>query len=212
VHGADFWSFLDRDAAASAAFDQKMVDQGHLLVRQWADDLAWPSEGTVVDVGGGNGQLVEALLLGQPGLRATLVELPSVLEAARTRMQSAGVADRCAFVASDFRECVPTGDCYVLARILHDWDDDTALRILSTVAHAAPPHASLRVIETLLPETFPDATLATMSDMTMLMLFGGGRERTEFELRELLAAAGWQWTSTHAGTPSSVVEAVRAPA
>lgn len=209
VNRLDFWSFLDAHPDASAEFDRKMVDQGRVLVTAWVDALAWPRVGTVVDVGGGTGDLAAALLRMHPGVRVALVERPGVLDAARRRMQAERLVQRCDFVAADFRECVPAGDVYVLARVLHDWDDDTARQILRTAARAAPPHATLRIIESVVPESGPPLR-AAVADLTMLLLFGGGQERTEAHLRALLAEAGWRWTLTRPGPMTSVVEAVPA--
>jgi len=142
--------------------------------------------------------LVGAVLRATPGLAATLVDRPAVVEPARERLAAAGLADRCTVVAGDFFAALPAGaDAYVLSRVLHDWSDEEAGRILATCRKAVPSGARLLVAEALLPERARDQPAAIRMDLTMLMLFGAARERTEAEYRELLADAGFTVTAVH---------------
>ncbi|HEX2063458.1 MAG TPA: methyltransferase, partial [Acidimicrobiales bacterium] len=119
-----------------------------------------------------------------------------------------GLADRVELVEGDFFEEVPSGgDLYLLKHILHDWDDETASRILDRCHEAAPPGATLLVVERLLG---PDAdAVAALADLLMLVLFGG-RERTADEYRRLLAGAGWEVQRVVPLSMFGLVEATRA--
>jgi hypothetical protein len=142
-------------------------------------------------VGGGRGALLAALLEARPGMRGTLYDLPDVVAGA-VALRADGLAGRAEAVGGDFFEAVPGGaDRYVLKFILHDWDDERAVRILGSVRRAIPPHGRLLVLEHLLPEEDGYAH-AVWLDMNMLALTDGGRERTESEYRGLLALAGFE--------------------
>jgi hypothetical protein len=145
---------------------------------------------TVVDVGGGRGILLAAILSGHGHLQGTLFELPAVAASAQAVLAAAGVADRCEVIAGDFFQGVPAGaDCYVLANVLHDWDDTTAAQILANCRDAATSHSRILIVERLIPTDPVQAIPALLSDINMLVL-SGGRERTNSEYHELLQAAG----------------------
>ncbi|MFD5590973.1 methyltransferase [Streptomyces griseorubiginosus] len=150
----------------------------------------------VVDVAGGNGELLGRLLRAAPHLRGVLLERPHAVEAAEKAFAEAGLADRCRFVAGDFTTEVPGGgDLYVLSRVLHDWDDERCLTILRRCARAMAPGSELLLIERLLP-TDARLSLAVAWDLHMLCNVGG-RERTEDHYRRLLDEAGLDFASCH---------------
>ncbi len=164
-------------------------------------ERSWDGAGHVVDVGGGNGMLLRALLAAHPGLRGTVFDLPGVAPA------EAGLPDRCRFVGGDFFTSVPPGgDVYVLAQILHDWDDERATRILRACRTAMPDGARLLVLEQVVPDDGGPHP-AHLLDLHMLVLLGG-RERTEADWRRLLAAGGFAVREVTHGERSSVLEAV----
>ena len=161
-----------------------------------ADDAAilaaydFPAGGTVVDVGGGQGSLLAAVLAARPGLRGVLLDRPPVVEMARGRLEAAGVAGRCDLVAGDFFAAVPAGgDVYLLKKVLHDWGDEDARAILARCRAAMPDTGRLLVAEPVVPEGNRPSE-AKWLDLLMLV-YAGGRERTEAEHRELLASAGF---------------------
>ncbi|MEU0883875.1 methyltransferase [Lentzea sp. NPDC005914] len=150
---------------------------------------------TVVDIAGGNGELLSRILAANPGLHGVLMDLPNALASARPRLSE--VAGRLTLVPGDFTKSVPAnGDIYLLSRVLHDWDDEQCATILATCARNMPPHAELLVIERLLPEGTDPASLAILWDVHMLCNTGG-RERSESDYRALLADAGFELTETH---------------
>ncbi|MCX4098078.1 methyltransferase [Nocardia sp. alder85J] len=169
--------FDDAMAAGAAMFGRV----GHLL------DCAGAT--TVVDIGGGNGELLAGVLHANPRLRGVLFERAVTLEQARPSLRAAGLLDRCELVAGDFTATVPGGgDIYLLSRVLHDWDDEQCRTILRRCAAAMPAHADLYIVERLLPESGADS-LAPAWDLHMLCNVGG-RERTFGHYGTLLEAAG----------------------
>ncbi len=149
--------------------------------------------GRVVDVGGGQGRLMAALLRANPELKGTLFDLPSVVEGAPQLLAEADVADRCEVVGGDMFEGVPAGgDLYVLSRVIHDWDDARATAILGNCRRAMGARAHLMLVERVPPERV-EPTSAVQSQMLSdlnMMVRTGGRERTGGEFGALLAAAG----------------------
>jgi O-methyltransferase domain len=181
--GTDFWSWLAAHPEERATFDGAM-EQGK---ERRIDRLAaapWHGDETVVDVGGGNGSLLVALLDRYPGLRGIVLDLPETVR------DEAALGARCTFVAGSFFDGVPQGDVYVLSTILHDWDDERATAILRTIREAADADARLLLLETVLPPG-NDPHGGKWLDLLMLALFAGS-ERDEVQWRGLLAAGGFE--------------------
>jgi hypothetical protein len=153
--------------------------------------------GTVVDVGGGHGTLLVAILAAHPGVRGVLFERESVCAGARARVEAAGLAPRCQVVAGDFFQSVPgDGGLYLLSHIIHNWDDERSATILANCRAAMGPQAKLLILEQVLPERFEPsraAVRAAMADLHMLAITGG-QERTAGEYRGLLTGAGFVLT------------------
>jgi O-methyltransferase domain len=161
----------------------------------------------LVDVGGGHGELLAAILAANPGLRGVLLDQPHVVDGAPGLVERAGVADRCEIVGGSFFEAVPTGaDAYLLKSVLHDWDDPSSLRILQTCRAAMPEQSRLLVVESVVgPPNSPDR--AKLADLNMLVTLGG-RERTADEFRALLAEGGFQLTRiVETAVPARIIEA-----
>ena len=141
---------------------------------------------TIGDIGGGRGHLLKAVLDVAPRSSGVLFDLPNVIEAAkeiasnRIRLQPGNF----------FKDKLPVCDAYLLMSIIHDWSDKEAREVLGAVRRAAPAHAKLLVIETVLPEV-PKPSLAQMGDISMMSMTTG-RERTEREYAELFSAAGFK--------------------
>lgn len=183
VFDTDFWSWLADHPEERAAFDRAMEQGKERRIERLAG-LEWRGDETVVDVGGGNGANLVALLNHQPGLRGIVFDLPETVR------DEEAFGDRLTFVEGDFFESVPPGDVYILSTILHDWDDERAAAILDTIRAAAPSGARLVLIESVIqPGNEPDG--AKWLDLLMLTLFGG-RERDELQWRELLDGAGFE--------------------
>lgn len=166
----------------------------------------WTGVRTVVDVGGGNGALLTGLLARHPHLHGTLLDLPHVTARATEQFATAGLLDRVHCQPGDFFSEIPAGaDAYVLAQILHDWDDEPASRILHGVRAAMPDHARLLVLEQAIPEGNQPHP-AKLLDLHMLLLLGG-RERTETDWHLLLGKAGFAITAITQHARSAMLEA-----
>ena len=191
LHGVDAWTYRTRDTHEGAIFDRAMSDLTRRTSRATLAAFGFSRFRTVVDVGGGDGTLLIALLTANPGMRGVLLDLPHTIAAAERALAAAGLDDRCEAVAGSFFDGVPEGgDAYVLRAILHDWADDAATAIVRSVRRAARDDATLVVIERDLgpPNAARDAKL---SDLNMLVV-PGGRERPVDEYGALLAAAGFR--------------------
>lgn len=166
--------------------------------------------GTLMDVAGGHGYFICEALKHHPRMKGILLDQPSVVEGAKCTLCDMRVDDRCQPIAGNFFDHIPAGaDAYFMQHIIHDWDDESARRILDNVrqALAARPNGRLIVVDMVLPEDSRPHP-GKLLDLLMLM-FPGGRERTEAEWRRLLDKAGFIITrivSTKAA--ESVIEAV----
>ncbi|GAA1593140.1 methyltransferase [Streptomyces globosus] len=192
--GAHHFPYFAEHPPWDTAFDRSM-QASSLMFGPIPAVVDRPGVDVVVDVAGGNGELMKQILTAAPRLRGVLLEREHVVAAARGRLGEAGVADRCTFRVGDFTEAVPGGgDVYVLSRVLHDWDDRGCADILRRCAEAMPEEAELLVVERLLP---PDGgnSLAVAWNVHMLCNVGG-RERTLEHYRRLLAEAGFDLVET----------------
>jgi O-methyltransferase/methyltransferase family protein len=189
---ASRWS---QDPDASAIFRAVMGTSRTENYTPIVDAWRFPATGVVADLGGGGGALIRAVLERHPNLRGMLVDRAESIEAASAHFQSSPVAARCELRTADLSEKVPCGaDVYMLKHVLHGYTDEKAVAILRNCRAAVPAKGSLLVIEFVLPdvvsEPAPELVSRFMSDLNM-MAVTGGRERSEYEWRQLLEAAGF---------------------
>jgi len=183
-YGREFWADLDAQPALRQSFDAQMAWRSVDHAGQIAASFPWDRFTSVVDAGGGDGNLLCAVLVAHPGVRGTVVDLAPTTAPALARFAAAGVSSRGAAVAGSFFDPLPAGaDAYVLSDILHDWDDSHCRTILSRCREAAGPSGTIIVIEPLIGHA------GTAMDLFMLMCFGG-RERTVEQLTALAASCG----------------------
>ncbi|MFB7469988.1 methyltransferase [Kitasatospora sp. NPDC056184] len=193
LFGENHFDHFARDPELADLFDRSMAASARMFDPVPAHPVLTaaarsPAGATVVDVAGGNGELLARVLTAHPRLRGVLLERPHAVEAARRTMAAAGCADRCDCRSGDFADVPGGGDVYLLSRVLHDWDDDRCRAILRHCARAMPAHADLLVLERLLPAD-GSPSLATAWDLHMLCNVGG-RERRADHYAALLADAG----------------------
>ena len=192
VHGIDSWTFRSRHPELGASFDRAMTDLSRQLSTAILAAYDFDRFGQIVDVGGGNGAFLAAILAKHPMAHGVLFDQPHVVSGAAPILAAAGVPDRCQVVGGSFFEAVPTGgDAYLLKAILHDWEDEPCVRILRICRQAMADGTALLVIERELgrPNQDPDAKF---SDLNMLV-GPMGKERTPDEYAALFAAAGFQF-------------------
>jgi hypothetical protein len=165
-------------------------------------------DATVVDVGGGQGRLLAAIMTATPRARGVLFDLPQVVAGAPALLAEHHVADRVRIVEGSFFDTVPDGgDAYVLKNVIHDWADDDAVRILTNVRTAAGAHKTVLLVELVIPRHDREF-VGNWLDLEML-LAQGARERTGTEYEQLLARAGFRMTRVvQTASPFGIVEAV----
>lgn len=190
----DLWDELDQDADFARSFDELMTTRAD----EWAGVLVthamWRDVRHVADVGGGRGHLLVRLLDTWPHLRGTLVERAGPARAATAEIARRSLDDRADVVVADFRDEIPACcDVYLLAHVLHDWDDATAACILRRTAAAAGPHGRVVVVERVLTRQGGGERRAqleaTAQDLRLFVLFGG-RERTLAQFGGLARRSG----------------------
>ena len=206
--GMGYFEYLAQHPESDRVFNEAMTGWTHQLVGAVVDTYDFSPFKTVVDVGGGYGALLAAILQSNPSTRGILFDLPHVVASAEEQLGVTEVVDRCTFVSGDFFVEVPAGgDAYVLSQILHDWDDERCVTILAQCRRAMPDHGKLLVVELVLPEG-DEPFLGKWLDLHMLVLLGG-RERTAAEYDMLFRAAGFKLARVVPTPPGpSVVEAV----
>ena len=188
--GPEGFAELDRDAAAAAIFNQSMADNSRRISRQAAAACDFTRFATIMDVGGGYGAVLAALLQAAPASTGCVLDLSHAREGAEKLFAAEGVADRARFVTASFFEPFPeTADAYVLKYILHDWNEEHARRIVVRLGEAARrSDGTVLIIEKVMPEVVaanPDHAIAMQGDMTMMLW--NGAERTEAGFAALLA-------------------------
>jgi O-methyltransferase domain/Dimerisation domain len=178
----------------AANFDKAMANFTRQIAPVVAAAYDFSGFGTIVDIGGGNGVLLEGILEANPRLRGIVFDLAHVVERARLRIATTAIGDRCTIHAGDFfREVPGGGDAYLLKHVIHDWNDERALAILATCRKAMRPDAKLLVVEGVYPPRIDQSEPsrgAAANDVNMLVSTGG-RQRSADEFRALYAAAGF---------------------
>lgn len=162
----------------------------------------------IVDIAGGAGGMLAAILASAPKLRGTLFDMPSVIAQAKTDGLLAQFAGRCELMSGDFFESVTEGaDAYIMKHIIHDWEDSQASKILGNCRRAMKPNGKLLVVDRVIgPPNAPDPK--KFFDVAM-MLMPGGRERTEPEWHSLFAASGFRVTRIiPTPGPHSIIEGI----
>jgi ubiquinone/menaquinone biosynthesis C-methylase UbiE len=207
AHGMGLFDYLQHHPGVGNMFDEAMT--GFVMENGLAVVAAYDFTpfAKIIDVGGGSGALMAAILQASPQAQGVLFDLASVIDGAKRTIEAAGLAARCACIAGDFLTSIPAGgDAYLMASILHDWDDEHSVAILQNCRRVMSAPAKLLLVEMVIPPG--DVPFyGKLLDLEMLVLTGG-RERSEEEYRDLLTAAGFRLTrilSTH--TASSIIEA-----
>ncbi len=189
ILGKPLFDYLPDDPGLAELFDASMSSIHSTETKAIIDAYDFSQLGTLADLGGGNGSLLIAILERTPELKGILMDLGHVADRGAANLHAAALDARCQVMHVDFFQAVPKGaDAIVMRHIIHDWDDETSIRILRAARAALPSSGKLLVIEPLVPQG-NDPSPAKDMDMRMLC-FPGGMERTEAEYKQLFAAAG----------------------
>ena len=206
LHGIDVWTHRERAPEQNAIFNANMAALQPLVAGAVADAYDFSELSSVVDVGGGQGVLLEAVLARNDHLTGTVFDQEHAVALAPTAGVSDSVVSRWSAVSGSFFESVPAADAHILKAILHDWPDDTCIEILRTCARSLHDGGVVLVVEMVLGRPGLEIE-AAMSDLNMLVL-PGGRERTEQEFAALFDAAGLRLTKVvHTPSRVSILEA-----
>jgi hypothetical protein len=210
VYGMAIFDYFAQHPAADRVFNEAMIGWTTQVAGAVAGTYDFSPFGTVVDVGGGYGTLLAAILRRYPTARGILFDQPHVVSGAKSLLTAAGVADRCRCLGGDFFAAVPPGgDAYVLAQILHDWDDEHSVAILTQCRRVMSAQSKLLVVELVLPPG-EEPFFGKWLDLHMLVMTNG-RERTAAEYDALFRAARFALARVVPTSPGpSVVEAVPA--
>ncbi len=189
AYGESTWSWFEKHPQDAALFDQLMEQTASAAAQAVVEAFDFTPHATIVDVAGGQGTLLQAILRRYPQARGVLFNLPRVIASA-TRLVEPTLASRIELVGGDFFQAVPSGgDLYILKNILHDWDDDRARDILASCHRAMAPGTTLLIVEQLVCGRNQPCP-GKMGDIQMMVRVGG-RNRTEEEFRVLLASGGF---------------------
>jgi len=208
--GMPVFEYLAKHPDYSKVFNDAMTALSAPVAGAAIEAYDFSGIGTLVDVGGGHGEVLMSILKACPKVRGVLADIGHVVEGAKGRIAGAGLSDRMQAVPCDFFKAVPEGgDAYIMKHILHDWDDERASLILKNIAAAmGTKKGKVVLLESVIaPGGTPD--LGKFIDIEMLV-FPGGRERTADEFRALFERSGFQLTKVvPTKSPLSVIEAVR---
>ncbi len=215
LYGQSIWEWYAADAEASAIHDESMASETNVMTAALLAAYDFSPFGTIVDVGGGNGALLTAVLEATPSARGVLFDLPHVVAQPHPALRAPLLAERTSLVGGSFFDAVPSGgDAYMLKLVLHDWDDEHSLAILHACRTAMAGQGTLLVLDPVLPEwveASPTATVGTLADLIMLTWTPNGRERTAAEFRTLLTSAGFALKRiVPVMGPACIIEAVSA--
>ncbi|MBC2875794.1 MULTISPECIES: methyltransferase [Streptomyces] len=192
VFGRDFFAHLADDPDLSGLYNAAMSQGTRGIAGLVAARQDFSGVRTVVDVGGGDGTLLAAVLRAHPALRGVLYDTAAGVARAGEELAAAGVADRSTVETGDFFAAVPPGgDLYLLKSVVHGWEDERAAAILAHCRRALPAHGRVVMVEHVLPDTVPaDAVPTTYLNDLNLLVNGNGLERTRGDFERLCAAAG----------------------
>jgi hypothetical protein len=210
VLGVTHWEYTAQHPEIAKVFNKFMMEWTARIVPEIITAYDFSATVTLVDVGGGHGRMLASILQAYPTLHGVLFDLPHVVKDSSRLLEAAEVSDRCEVISGDVFTGVPAGyDAYLLSRVIHDWDDESALAILTRCYQAMRPRGKVLLVERVILTGRTPELLVLEADIQML--FGtGGKERTDAEYCTLLKAAGFECIKLiPMFTPFYIIEAVR---
>lgn len=211
VFGLKTFDYFAQHPEEAELFNNFMTDLTASVAPTVAAAYDFSASSTLVDVGGGHGQMLATILQAHPSLHGVLFDLPHVVKGAPPLLEAASVFGRCQVIGGDAFTAVPADyDTYLLSRVVHDWDDERSIAIFTRCHQAMKPQGKLLLVERVIPTDRTPALHVLESDVIMLVA-PGGKERTEAEYRALLEAAGFELTNLiPVLSPYYIIEAMRA--
>jgi hypothetical protein len=189
--GVPVFEYFPQHPELSEIFNNAMTAFSAYVIPAALDAYDFSDIGTLVDIAGGHGQVLISVLQRYPHMHGILFDLPHVIKGAVPRIPAAGVETRLKTETGDFFKSVPAGgDAYIMKHIIHDWDDDRAVKILENIRKAMKPGGRVILLESIVLPGSDQPDFGKLIDLEMLLM-PGGRERTEEEFRALFARAGF---------------------
>ncbi|MGH8728885.1 MAG: methyltransferase [Burkholderiales bacterium] len=193
-YGEQFFPWLSKRPEYAVNFDEAMTSHSAIENEHLVAAYDFSGIRTLVDVAGGHGTTLAAILRANPAMKGILFDMPHVIETARARLKGSGIENRIELVAGDFFANAPkSADAYFMKHIIHDWGDEECIKILGNCRRGMNQGGRVLIAEIVLPAG-NEPSPAKWLDLTMLVMTHGGRERTESEYRDLLARAGFKLT------------------
>jgi O-methyltransferase domain/Dimerisation domain len=208
VYGASLFDYLRQNVDAADAFNQGMANVASMLAYAVLMAYDFARFSSIVDIGGGQGELLETILQFNPDIRGTVFDTDSTIQRATRQRSNNAWARRCSYFTGDFFTSVPPGaDAYLLCGVIHDWDDSRAVTILRNCRKAMTKNSRVLLVDMIVPDE-ASASFSKLLDLNMLVM-NGGRERTLAEFCALLTAADYKLTRiVPTMAPQSVIEAI----
>jgi hypothetical protein len=202
-YGRDYWEDMVASPVRTAAFNALHSADMDSRSPGIVSGFDWASLNHIVDVGGGDGSLITAILNATPGLRGTVFDMADATATAKAKFAEVGLDDRADAVTGSFFETISpvAADAYLLSIVLHDWDDESAIKILRNCATAAGNTGRILVIETI----GDGEETHTGMDLRMMVLYAA-RERGVNDFTALAQHAGLQRTNVYQAGPSAIIE------
>ena len=210
VHGQEVFPYFAANPEAARIFDRAMTSLSNLAIHAVVEGYDFSGIETLVDVAGGHGRLLTAILEANPSMDGVLFDQRHVIEGARENEKVKALASRCEPTIGDFFVDVPAdADGYIMKHIIHDWDDERALQILKNIKRVMKRGGRVLLVEAVITPA-NERDFGKFLDIEMLVS-PGGKERTAEEYKELFAGAGLKLTRiVPTKSPYSVIEAVSA--
>lgn len=191
IHGISQWDYMSKNPSAGQLFDRAMSSIISDSAKAVVEAYDFSRFRCVVDVAGGQGVVLSRILRANPTVHGILFDQDQVVQGAAGVLETDGVLERCKLVGGSFFDSVPTGgDLYVLSHVVHDWEDDQAVKILKVCRRAMHRDDTLLIVERVLDPNQPELQ-DTLADIHM-MVMPGGRERTRPEFEKILGMAGFE--------------------
>lgn len=211
--GMNAFEYYRDNPQAGVNFNEAMTDLARMKAKIIPAAYDFSCIDKIVDVGGGQGGLLIAILKSNPKMKGILFDLPGAIKSANEILEDETLESRCELIAGDFFESIPAGgDTYLLSSVIHDWHNDQAITILKNCSNVMAEEDKILLIEKVLPHRMEQSEInqaIAISDLNM-MVITGGVERTEAEFQALLASAGFNLTKIiPTDSPFSVIEGVR---
>ena len=195
------WAYLKQNPDIARIFDRAMTDKAHDQIAGILAGYDFSQFRSIADIGGGRGHLLQAVLAAAPEASGVLFDLPHVVEHVRSAPPRFKVQG-----GDFFKDLLPACDAYLVMQVIHDWDDQRSVEILSAIRRAAPAHARLMLIEAIVPEDSNPSWIKLLD--VYMMLVTGGKERTRSDFGALLAGSGFRLERTiDVGLGTSILEA-----